>query len=78
MKRIMNDAIRNTVEGNNPLNIDSFEVTRSILLLGNLGVVATFEISSRGRSIIKVENRWFSATLQAISVVGFYVIRMHL
>jgi len=37
----MNDASRNTVKKN--INIDSFEVTQSILYLG---VAATFEMSS--------------------------------
>jgi len=50
----MNDASRNTVKGNSPLNIDSFEVTQSILLLG---VAATFEKSS---STVTAENRWLS------------------
>ena len=39
-----------------PLNIDSFDVTQTILLLG---VAETFDMSSRGRSTITVENRWF-------------------
>ena len=55
MKCIMNDASRNTVKRNSPLNIASFEVTQSFLLLG---VAATFEKSSRGQSIVTVENRW--------------------
>ena len=46
----------NAVKGSNPLNIDSFDVTQTILLLG---VVKTFDMSLRGRSTIKVENRWF-------------------
>jgi len=29
----MNDASRNMVKGNSPLNIDSIEVTQSIILL---------------------------------------------
>jgi len=55
----MNDASRNTVKGNSPLNIDSFEVTHSILLLG---VAATFEKSSRGRITVTVENRWSNSS----------------
>ena len=58
----MNDATRNTEKGNSPLNIDSFEVTKSILLLG---VAATFGKSSMGRSTVTVENRCYRARLLA-------------
>ena len=57
MKCIMNDVSRNTVKGNSPLNIDSFEVTQSIL---SLEVAPTFEKSSRGRSTVPVEKRRLS------------------
>jgi len=53
----MNDVSRNTVKGNSPLNIDSFEVTQSIL---SLEVAATFEKSSKGHSTVTVEKRRLS------------------
>ena len=44
------DASGNAVKGSNPLNIDSFDVNQTILLLG---VAETFDISTTGRNTIK-------------------------
>jgi len=44
----------NAVKGCSPLNIDSFDVIQAILFLG---VAETFDMSSRDRSTLKVENR---------------------
>jgi len=48
-------ARANAVKGSSPLNIDSFDVTQTILLLG---VAEAWDMSSRGCSTIKVENSW--------------------
>ena len=42
-------------KGSSPLNVDYFEATQTILVVG---IAETFDMSSRRRSTIKVENSW--------------------
>jgi len=59
IREMHHDASENAVKESSLLNIDSFDVShhvnQTILLLG---VLETFDMSSRGCSTIKVENRW--------------------
>ena len=63
------DARGAAVKRSNFLNIDSFDVIQAILFLG---VAETFDMSSRDRSTLKVENRCFTLTSNNILLLLYW------